>query len=136
MNYLTYRIELAKLHRESKKVYARISRLTEKVRKEKGPMAAQEAGQEESWEIFVVEDDIAYLRTRYFRSKAEKMLLSLPERKKEDKYWEESCYKTRWILTNEGIGHVRELIRKEQNERLEVNSKRAVIWASNVKKFL
>jgi hypothetical protein len=128
MNYLTYRIELAKLNRRLKKVHARISRLTEEIKKAEGPKAAHEASQAEAWEIFMVDDDIAYLRTRYFRSKADKMLLSLPERKKEDGYWEESDYLGRWVLTMEGIAHVRELIRKEQKERLEVTSHRIAIW--------
>jgi hypothetical protein len=92
MDYFSYRKSLRKLSRKRDRENKRISKLVDEAKKTGGYEAANEVYQTEGFDIFLMDDEIAYLRTRYFISKAEKMLLPIPIVTDKEGLWEISNY--------------------------------------------
>lgn len=120
MNYLKYRISLYKLHKKRDKAYANLSKQVDDARKSGGEEEAQMVWQTESYDLDMVDEEISILRTRYWRSKAAKMILEVPPITDKDGFWETGHCTNRWFLTFKGITELRQLIRKERKETFEL----------------
>jgi hypothetical protein len=66
-----------------------------------------------------IENNIRWLMTVYYRQRAAKLIIPLPNWKETD-LWEDDPYSQRRILTGKGIYQLRKEIRSESRERLEL----------------
>jgi hypothetical protein len=122
MNYISYRWSLYKLHRIKNKAEKIFKRKIEEARKTCGLKKVYEVMSTESYDVDLVKDEIADLMTKYLRATSEKMSLPFPPFSTDSQLWEESHITGRRHLTNNGITYVRNLIRKEKRERLQIIS--------------
>ena len=127
MNYFTYRKKLRKLERERDKELETLTRFAREAEKEGGREAGLAVWQTEDYELKIIESEIAFLKTQFLRSQAERLSLPFPKFSQEDGFWEQGRYDPGWHLTNEGIVKVRSQIRAEKKERMEVFYRWAIL---------
>jgi len=122
MNYFSYKKALIRLNRNRDTESKALSKSIEEAKRTGGLEKAREVYQSESFELDMINEEIAVLKTRYLRYRAEKKSLPIPQMNDKDGLWETGHYTGRWYLTNKGITELLSLIRKDRKERMEIFS--------------
>ncbi len=122
MNYLAFRLSLFKLHRERRKLRILIPRAAQEARRTGGESKARQVWDDAAFDFDEIDDKILGLITSYLVSKANQNFLPTPSVSDENEMWERCNFTGIYHLTDKGIREVREIIRKEINERMEMHS--------------
>ena len=121
MNYLTYRLSLAKLNRQRETLHKHYAKLIEAAEKAREHDKARELDGEEYGEAQYIDEEVSLLVTRYLVSRANKRFLPIPEREPNNGFWDTAyTMPNRSLLTNKGITEIRSVIRKDMKERLDL----------------
>jgi hypothetical protein len=122
LDWLRYRYQLARLHRQKKRIQRGWAKVRAKAKAENKDREELHGIASDEWlETDTVDEDIRLLETRYLTAVAEKYFLPIPER-------EESDATLRYMFTKETINQLRSAIRAEQKERSEL----ARSWLSSI----
>jgi len=117
MNSISLWLKVKILQYKNDKHYKRYKKDEEKAKKEnKSKKELHELGHMNWLDSLVYDDEIMELNTRYLYSKAQKLLLPVPDYD-DVTMWEESNITGRRNLTNKGITTLRSAIRTEHHER-------------------
>jgi len=112
--WLSYRYQLARLHRQRKRIERGWAKARAKAKSEsKDQEELRDIAFLAQHEIEELEEDIRLLETRYLTALAERHLLPIPQR-------EEAEVTGRYMFSRETIKQLRSLIRAEQKERSEL----------------
>ena len=117
MNRIFFWFKVRKQQKYSDALYKQYKEQELKAKKEKkSPQEIYDIGQIYSQESQIYDDEIMDLHTRYLYSKAQKLLLPIPDYNDES-LWDTPNFSNRKHLTNKGITLLRSQIRKELHER-------------------
>lgn len=117
MNKITLWLKVRKQQKYSDALYKQFKKEELKAKEDnKSSQEIYEIGHMYSQEGETYELEIMELHTRYLYSKAQKLLLPIPDYNDES-YWETPNFSNRRHLTNKGIALLRSEIRKELHER-------------------
>lgn len=121
MNWITYRINLAKLTREKEKIQKSLDSKVRQAARTEGEEAANEVRQtdDDSFNLECLKKSIYLLKTRYYRGRFDQLLLSFPKVTDEDGLWRRGQFSRDWYLTRKGFEKVHSEIKKEDRERLD-----------------
>ena len=120
LDYLKYRMKLAKLRREESrisKIYQKVFKSYRLQNKSKDDMGMLYS--ELSAELMPIREEIDILVTSYLRGEARKKFIPLPDFES-PKMWEEcSTISYQKVLSNLGIATVRSALRNERREKIK-----------------
>ena len=130
MNYFSYRISLRKLNHKKDKIIKLYSKLIKEAKKTDADKETEDLYVDEGFEISMIDDNISVLKSNYIIHKADKRSLPLPSQPSENDsnndLWDRHPGTGEYCLTNKGITEIRDLIRKDKKEALEIFS----MWAT------
>ncbi len=122
MNWLSYRIKLYKKNKQRDEEYKTLHKQAVEAGVKGGYMKMLEVYGKEDAPIQIIDDEIALLRTQYFKGKINKSIYSLPPTPIEDnEIWERGNYTGEWHLTDKGYIEAHNIIlniKKEQRENI------------------